>query len=168
MVKKGNLILDESQIKSKIKRIAYEIYEDNFKEKKLVVAGIEDRGYRVAQSLAKELVTISNIQVLLVKVSVDKKSILNSNIELDCDPKLLKNKSIILVDDVLNTGKTLAYSLKPFLNLEIKKLVIAVLVNRSHILFPIMATYTGYELSTTINEHIDVYIEKSPNGVYLN
>jgi len=160
MVKKGNLILDESQIQSKIKRIAYEIYEDNFKEKKLVVAGIEDRGYRVAQLLAKELVTISTIQVLLVKVSVDKKSILNSNIELDCNPKLLKNKSIILVDDVLNTGKTLAYSLKPFLNLEIKKLVIAVLVNRSHILFPIMATYTGYELSTTINEHIDVYIEK--------
>jgi len=168
MVTKGNLILDESQIKSKIKRIAYEIYEDNFKEKKLVVAGIEDRGYKVAQLLATELTAISNIEVLLVKVSVDKKSILNSNIELDCDIKLLRNKSIILVDDVLNTGKTLAYSLKPFLNLEIKKLVIAVLVNRSHILFPIMATYTGYELSTTINEHIDVNIEKSPKGVYLN
>jgi len=168
MVTKGNLILDESQIKSKIKRIAYEIYEDNFKEKKLVVAGIEDRGYKVAQSLATELTAISTIEVLLVKVSVDKKSILNSNIELDCDTKLLRNKSIILVDDVLNTGKTLAYSLKPFLNLEIKKLVIAVLVNRSHILFPIMATYTGYELSTTINEHIDVNIEKSPKGVYLN
>ena len=160
--------MDESQIKSKIKRIAYEIYEDNFKERKLVVAGIEDRGYRVAQSLVKELAAISTIEVLLVKVSVDKKSIMHSDIELDCNPKLLRNKNIILVDDVLNTGKTLAYSLKPFLNLEIKKLEIAVLVNRSHILFPIMATYTGYELSTTINEHIDVYIEKSPKGVYLN
>jgi len=148
--------------------MAYEIYEHNFKEKKIILAGIHDRGYKLAQLLEEQLKAIVPAEVKLVKVTVDKKDLLKSDVQLDCDPKELTNNTVIIVDDVLNTGKTLAYSQKPFLGLKLKKLEIAVLVNRSHILFPIMATYTGYELSTTINEHIEVNIGQSRKAVYLH
>ncbi len=72
-----------------------------------------------------------------------------SEIKLDCDLKELKKKCIIMVDDVLNTGRTFAYGMKPFLTIEVKKIETAVLVNRSHTLFPIYPQYTGYELATT-------------------
>jgi pyrimidine operon attenuation protein/uracil phosphoribosyltransferase len=82
---------------------------------------------------------------------------------------MLRNKVIVLLDDVLNTGRTLAYSLKPFLNVEIKKLHTAVLVDRNHKQFPIAADYIGYALSTTIQEHIEVVLEDNERfGVYLS
>src|SRR5882762_7328633 len=151
-----SLILDAPQINQKIKRMAYEIYENNFREKAVVLAGIEGQGYSFAQLLAKELASISEIQPIVVKVSLDKLAPLQSEISIDVDGKALKKKCVILVDDVLNTGRTLAYSLKPLLNLEVKKIEVAVLVNRSHPMFPIMPAYTGLELSTTLNEHVEV------------
>lgn len=85
---------------------------------------------------------------------------------LDCDAKEVKKKSIILVDDVLNTGRTLAYGLKPFLSTDVKKIETAVLVNRSHANFPIYPQYTGYALATTIKDHVEVVLGKEP-AVYL-
>lgn len=161
-----SLILNAAQINQKIKRMAYEIFENNFKEKTIAFAGIDGQGYVIAQLLMKELAAISDIQPLAVKVSLDKLAPQQSEIAIDVDGKLLKKKCVILVDDVLNTGKTLAYSLKPFLNLEVKKIEIAVLVNRSHPMFPIMPAYTGLELSTTLSEHVEVVLGKKAS-VYL-
>ncbi|MBX9850162.1 MAG: phosphoribosyltransferase [Cytophagaceae bacterium] len=163
-----HLILDKAQTLQKIKRIAIEIYERNLKEKEIVLAGIYDKGYAFAELLQKELNAVSDIQTILVKVSLDKTSPLQSEITLDTDIKLLKKKTIILIDDVLNTGRTLAYSLKPFLNIEIKKLQVAVVVDRQHKSFPISPDYVGYSLSTTLKEHIEVSFEKSRFGVYLH
>lgn len=163
-----NLILDKAQITQKIKRIAYEIYENNFQEKELVVAGIYDKGYILAQLLKSELEEIAPAKVLLVKVMLDKQAPLQSEVSLDCPLSDLQNKTVIITDDVLNTGRTLAFSLKPFLNTGIKKLQTAVLVNRGHKLFPVSADYTGYELSTTIQEHIEVVWEAGRAGVYLH
>lgn len=161
-----NLILTENQILQKIKRMAYEIYENNFREKELIIAGIFDKGFLLAQMLRDELEDISPLRVILVKVEVDKQARVQSEVKLDCERGILENKCVILVDDVLNSGRTLAYSLKPFLNTRINKLEIAVLVNRSHKLFPVSANYTGYELSTTIEEHIEVKLDEQ-KGVYL-
>jgi pyrimidine operon attenuation protein/uracil phosphoribosyltransferase len=83
-----------------------------------------------------------------------------------CVIKELKKKCVVLVDDVLNTGRTLAYGLKPFLNIEVKKIEVAVLVHRSHPTFPLTPTYTGYELSTTLTEHVEVVLGKK-TAVYL-
>lgn len=166
MVIEKNLILDAAQIKQKIKRMAYEIYENNFKEKNIVIAGIEGQGYTLAKLLAKEVESISQLKILLVKVSLDKAIPQQSEVILDCDVKDIKKKCIILVDDVLNTGRTFAYGLKPFLNIEVKKIEIAVLVNRSHTLFPIYPQYTGYGLATTLREHVEVMLGKE-NAVYL-
>lgn len=154
------LVLDASQIHQKIKRIACEIYENNFKEKLLVLAGIDGQGYVFAKTLAKEIKSISSLELNVIKVSVDKLAEIQSNVELDVKPTEYKKKVVILVDDVLNSGRTLAYAMKPFLEAGIKKMEVAVLVNRSNTLFPITPTYTGYEFSTTLTDHVEVKLGK--------
>ena len=166
MVADKNLILDAAQVKQKIRRMAFEIYENNFKEKSLVIAGIDGQGYVLAKLLAKEVEAVAEMEVSLVKVTLDKLAPQQGEVTLDCDIKTVKKKCIIVVDDVLNTGRTLAYGLKPFLDTEVKKIETAVLVNRSHTLFPIYPQYTGYELSTTIKDHVVVMLGKDA-AVYL-
>ena len=165
MVADKTLILDTRQVKQKIKRMGYEIFEHNFKEKGIVIAGIEGQGHILAKLLAKEVENISPLEIKLVKISLDKLAPQQSEIKLDCDLKELKKKCIILVDDVLNTGRTFAYGMKPFLTIEVKKIETAVLVNRSHTLFPIYPQYTGYELATTLKDHVEVNL--SDETVYL-
>ena len=167
MVKDEELILTEETIRQKIRRMAFEIYENNFQEKEIILAGIYDKGYILADFIKKELEEISPIKATKIKVDLDKFAPLQSEITLDCDPKVLKNKAVILIDDVLNTGRTIAYSLKPFLNVKVKKIEVAVLVNRSHSTFPILCKYTGYELATTINEHVEVILSGPKLAVYL-
>jgi len=166
MVTEKSLILDSRQVKQKIRRMAFEIYEHNFNEKSLVIAGIEGQGYVLAKLLTKEVEAISPLEVKLVKLTLDKLAPQQSDVTLDCDLKEVKKKCIILVDDVLNTGRTFAYGLKPFLNIEVKKIETAVLVNRSHTLFPIYPQYTGYELATAIKDHVEVNLGKD-TAVYL-
>lgn len=166
MVAEKSLILDASQVKQKIRRMAYEIYEHNFKEKSIIVAGIEGQGYVLAKLLIKEIESISPIKATLVKIKIDKSAPQENDITLDCETKILKKKSIILVDDVLNTGRTFAYGLKPFLETEVKKIEIAVLVNRSHTQYPVYPQFTGYELATTIRDHVEVNLGKEAS-VYL-
>jgi pyrimidine operon attenuation protein / uracil phosphoribosyltransferase len=167
MATEKNLILNAVQVKQKIRRMAFEVYEQNFKEKNIVIAGIDGHGYVLAKLLKKEVEGISPIEVKLVKVKLDKSAPQQSDVTLDCELKEVKKKCIILVDDVLNTGRTFAYGLKPFLSIEVKKIQTAVLVNRSHTLFPIYPQYTGYDLATTIKEHVEVNLTKEDTAVYL-
>jgi len=161
-----SLVLDAGQVDQKIRRMAYEIYENNFSEKKIVLAGIDGQGYVLAQLLETELKAISPLTTILVKVSLDKTASRQSEITLDKPVKEFAKKCIVLVDDVLNTGRTLAYGMKPFMETEIAKLEVAVLVNRSHTLFPIEPTYSGYALSTALHEHVEVKLGKHA-AVYL-
>ena len=98
---------------------------------------------------------------------LDKQSPQKTEITLDVSSGELKKCVIVLVDDVLNTGRTLAYGMKPFLSIEVKKIEVAVLVNRSHPLFPVQPNYTGYELSTTMTDHVEVVLGKK-SAVYLH
>ena len=166
VAEKKSLVLNTKQVSQKIRRIAYEIYENNFSEKSIVLAGIDGQGYAFAKMLEKELNAISSIKTLLVKVSLDKFSPVQSEVTIDSPVKDLKKKCIILIDDVLNSARTLAYGMKPFLLAEVKKVEVAVLVNRSHTLFPIVPTYTGFELATTLSDHVEVRLGKEA-AVYL-
>ena len=168
MTQERILILNNKQVTQKIKRIAYEIYEHNFEEKEIVFAGIYDKGYILAGLLKDALEKISPITCQLVKITLDKTSLFQSEIAVDCELKSLRKKVVVLVDDVLNSGRTMVYSLKPFLNTEIKKLQTATLVDRNHKTFPIKADYVGYSLSTTLQDHIDVRFEKEEILVYLH
>ncbi len=162
----SNRVLGAVKVNQKITRIAYEILENNFKEKTMVIAGLDGQGYLLAKQIAAELGKISSIKINLVKVLLDKFSPQQSEVTLDVQSKDIKKKCIVLVDDVLNTGRTLAYGMKPFLNIEVKKIEVAVLVNRSNTLFPITPTYTGYELATTLTDHVEVVLGKNAS-VYL-
>jgi pyrimidine operon attenuation protein/uracil phosphoribosyltransferase len=159
-------VLNHKQVGQKITRMAFEIYERNVNSSGVIFAGITGMGMSMARLLAEELKRISPIRVELLEVILDKKAVSKSEVELSDKVELI-NKTIILVDDVLNTGKTLVYAMKPFLDREIQKMEIAVLVNRSHGLFPLRPDYTGFELSTTLNEHILVDVSSNKHSVQL-
>ncbi|OYX24320.1 MAG: phosphoribosyltransferase [Algoriphagus sp. 32-45-6] len=160
-------VLNHKQVGQKITRMAFEIYERNLHSEGVVFAGITGMGTFLANVLADELRRISPIQIEEVEVVLDKKNISTSGVQLS-NHLNFTGKTIILVDDVLNTGKTLVYAMKPFLDQEIHKMEIAVLVNRSHGLFPVRPDYTGYELATTLSEHIRVDFSENQYSVHLH
>jgi pyrimidine operon attenuation protein/uracil phosphoribosyltransferase len=156
------LILDHDKITQKVNRIAYQIFEDNYTEKEIIMAGIAPKGFQFAKLLSETLENISKIKIQLVELKINKDSPIDSKIELSINEKDLSNKVIIVVDDVLNSGRTLIYGVNYFLNGPIKKLSTAVLVNRNHRRFPIHADYVGTSLSTTLQDHVEVKF--SPTG----
>lgn len=163
------LILDKKQIDQKINRIAYQILEDNLTEKELVLAGIWDRGYKLARRLEMVLHEIADFKITMLRIDLEKqKSKLIA--KTDLPESEWQNKVVILVDDVLNSGKTLAYGLGVFLNTPHKKIRTVVLVNRSHKIFPIATDFVGLELSTILKEHVDVVmdVEGEEDRVYLS
>ncbi|HSZ25757.1 MAG TPA: phosphoribosyltransferase family protein [Cytophagaceae bacterium] len=163
-----NIILTKRETLQKIKRIAYQIYEHNYQEQEIAIAGIYDKGYFFAELLVKELATLCNLKITLVKITLDKFAKSQCEVTLDVDVHKLQNKVVVVTDDVLNTGRTLVYSLQPFLSIPLKKLQTAVIVNRSHNNFPVSPDYIGYSLATTLKEHIDVVFEEDKFGVYMH
>lgn len=161
-------ILTSLQTRQKIRRIAFEIYEQNFEESTIILAGIAGEGYEFAKILTEELRSISPLDVKLVQLLFDKTIHQQSEIKFDDASVQLENQVAVVVDDVLNTGRTLAFALEPFLKVRMKKLQVAVIVDREHHLFPVSANYVGYSLSTTISERVEVILSRSSEeGVYL-
>lgn len=146
-------ILDKDGVKRKLRRMALEVAEQNSEEKDLLIAGIVGTGVVVAQAIAAELRRIVPVNVTVVTIQLDKKDPLAVAVEPDI---AVQDKVIIIADDVANTGKTMFYALKPFMQAYPKKLQTLVLVERSHKLFPIQTDYTGLTIATTLQEHIAV------------
>ena len=157
-------ILDKEKVDQIIKRIAYQIFENNM-DGEIVLVGVDKGGRLFADILSEHLLEISGKTANCYTLMIDKDNPLSQEITMDGSIEDLKNKSVILCDDVLNSGKTLAYSLSKILTVGVKKVETAVLVMRSHSRFPIYANYKGYELSTTINEHVQVKLDE---GVFLS
>ena len=161
-------ILSTVEIRQKLNRLAYEVLENNFSEKELFVVGIDGNGYKVAMQLMERLKTISSLRLTLGKISLDKDAPWNGEPKIDFTEKAFVNKSIVLVDDVLNSGKTLMYAVKLFLDKPVKKINTVVLVDRSHRRFPVKADFVGLTLSTTTQEHIETdFSKKEKEAVYL-
>ncbi len=162
-------ILDQVQIKQKIKRLAIEILENNFEEKSIVLAGINNNGTGFAKLLEKELKKITEITIQIATIRITPAAPLSTPVELNVPVESLKGKTIIVVDDVANTGRTIFYACKPILNIIPKKLEVAVLVDRKHKTFPIYPKYVGVSLATTLKEDIDLRILNTEEwGVYLS
>lgn len=162
-------LLTAQQIHRKIRRIAFEMYEHNLHESSVILAGVAGEGHQLATLLAEQLRAISPLQVHLVALQFEKTLPHQSAIHLS-DPTLsIANQNVVIVDDVLNTGRTLAFALAPFLAVPIRKLQVAVLVNRGHRLYPVSADFVGYSLSTTFDDHIQVRLgaEHEQQGVFL-
>ncbi len=161
-------ILTHEQIQHKIRRIAYQIYEANVEEKHLVIAGIDGGGLKFARKIQTVLQKITNAEVILCKVMMDKGDPLKSGVTTSIPEADYANRSVVLVDDVLNSGTTLIYGVHHFLRTPLKQLKTAVLVNRNHKKYPVKADYKGISLSTSLHEHIKVVITGRNDAVYLN
>ncbi len=167
MNSKHNLILSEDKIEKILDRIAIQIIENNLQFGELVLIGITGQGYKMAEILRNNIAGSKwPLKCVLYHLEIDKGKPTRSSIDLECEPSELNGKAVVLVDDVLNTGRTLAYSLSFILDASLKQVETVVLVNRSHTSFPISPTYSGIELSTTIDEHIEVKLDKKV-GAYL-
>ncbi len=162
----GSKIKTLKDIHSSIERIAYQIYESNSEEKVIFIAGIGEKGKVLSSLIGKSLSSISKIKVELITLYIDKKNPLN-RINSDKSLNVLKNNSVVVVDDVLNTGKTLIYAVSYFLQAPVKSIKTAVMVNRNHKKFPIKADFKGISLATTINEHISVILDGPDPGIFL-
>ena len=158
--------MDQKHIQKTIKRISYQIYETNSEENELVLAGIKENGLELATRIQKELKKISDLDVVLIEIKMDKKNP-RDKISVSQSISFCENKSVVVVDDVLNTGRTLIYAVKKFLSIKLKKIQTAVLVNRNHKNFPIKGDFKGISLSTSIKEHINVRFGKD-EGIYLS
>lgn len=160
-------ILSDDQVKQILKRLAYQVYEKNFNEKELIIAGIEGRGVQVAELLSMELSAICKIKLHVTDIVLDKSNPAEKQIVLSNTKLNTSGKSVVVVDDVLNTGKTLLYALIPFVKDKARRIQTLVLVDRNHKTFPVSADYVGTQLSTTLQEHVEVTIEKKKVNVYL-
>tara|TARA_X000000368_G_C23018240_1_gene706793 strand:- start:646 stop:1149 length:504 start_codon:yes stop_codon:yes gene_type:complete len=166
MLSSENLIFDEKKIQYCTKRIAYQIFESNINNKEIFLLGIADNGFVFAKEIEKNLSKITQIKITTLKLEVDKNKP-GDKIFLDFKVKNLENKSVVVVDDVLNTGLVLAHALKFLLTVYIKQIKIAVLVNREHNKFPIKADFKGISLSTSVNETVKVNLNGKQIGIYL-
>ncbi|MBT5859117.1 MAG: phosphoribosyltransferase, partial [Flavobacteriales bacterium] len=155
-MKDASKILDKKQLQQKVNRLAWQVYERNYTQKEIVIVGIEKRGVELSKRLANVISDISDLKVSSATISLDKDNPYSSEIIFSLDSKQIENKVVILVDDVLNSGKTLMYATKEFLSVPIQKLSTLVLVNRNHNRFPVKADYEGMSLSPTLQEHINV------------
>lgn len=160
-------ILNHTQFNQIIKRLAYQVYEQHFDEKGIVIAGIDGRGFDLAKILATEIEQISKLKVELTAIVLNKENPTEKQIELSNKQIKSTQKSVLVVDDVLNTGKTLLYGLIPFVNQKARKISTLVLVDRNHKNFPIAANFIGISLSTTLQEHVEVQIVKDKVQVFL-
>ena len=160
-----NLVLDAEQIRRKIKRMSLEVAEQNLEEKELIIAGIAGNGEVVAKALIKELNKLSVFKTIFMTIQLNKKDPLRVSLNNSSD---FSEKVVLIVDDVANTGRTMLYALKPFLEKYPKKIQTLVLVERSHKLFPVETDFTGLSIATTLQEHIAVETEgESITGAWL-
>jgi len=162
-----NIILNHAEIEHKIKRIAYQIYETFVDEKVIVIAGISKNGFVFAKKIAENLESISKIKTVLCEVKIDKQNP-SGEIRTSIAPEEYSGKGLVLVDDVLNSGTTLIYGVRHFLNVPLTKFKTAVLVDRNHKKYPVKADFKGISLSTSLKEHVNVVFENKGDYAYLS
>jgi pyrimidine operon attenuation protein/uracil phosphoribosyltransferase len=159
-------ILREEDIINKVCRIAYQIWEDNVNHKEIIILGIADNGFSLAGMISAKLQEISGMKVVLGKISVEKHAKLPS-VEISLREEQYHMASIVIVDDVLHTGKTLLYAVNKVLETPVEKLKTAVMIDRNHKLFPVKADYKGLSLSTSMQDRVEMCVKKGEIQVYL-
>ena len=163
---KRKIILNTVQVNQKITRIAHQIIESNIGEKEVIIAGIEKNGYIIAVKLKEILTKISDLNITTCSVKINKNNPLDE-VATSLSKEEYRNKSLVLVDDVLNSGATLIYAIKHFLDTEIKQFKTAVLVNRNHKKYPVKADFKGISLSTTTISHVKVRFKENIAEAFL-
>ena len=159
-------VLDHDRVKRKLQRIAIQLHEENHDEASIVLVGIAPRGVKVAQRLADLLRKSGDLEVEALELTLDKDDPLRRPAQLSAPLESLGGRVVVLVDDVLMSGRTLMHAAAHLVRAPLKKLTTMVLVDRRHRAFPIRADIVGLTLSTTMQEHISVELG-ARDGVYL-
>jgi pyrimidine operon attenuation protein / uracil phosphoribosyltransferase len=158
-------ILSDLQIRQRITRLAYQLWEANFGTPALRLVGIHGGGYRLAELLTAELTRINPaLQLTLTLLTLHKPEPLAQPLTLDPAPESLHGETVVLIDDVLNSGRTLAFALAEVLRRNPARIQTLLLVDRQHPAFPVAATFTGLTLATTLADHVRV--ELPADGVF--
>ena len=165
-MKKDSLIMNSKRINDCAHRISYQIVESSTNRKEIILIGIKNNGFIFAQKIHNFLKKITDRKIELLSVEINKKNP-HKSITLKNQFNNIDNSSVILIDDVLNTGKTLMYTIKFLLNYKINQLKTAVLIDRNHKDFPVKVDFKGLSLSTSVNEHVEVVLKKNNEGVFL-
>ena len=160
------VILNHREIVHKIRRMAYQVYETNVNETEVVIAGIHENGFVFAKKLKAQVEKIAPFKVILCEVTMDKQNPINT-VKTSLKLSEIENKSVVLVDDVLNSGTTLIYGVKHFLDIPLKQFKTAVLVDRNHKKYPVKADFKGISLSTSIHENVVVDFTKNDYSISL-
>ncbi len=155
-----NIILSNQEIEHTTKRIAYQIYETFIEEEEIVIAGIANNGFIFAKKIADALHLISSLKISLCEVQINKQSP-SEGVTTSIPKEAYTNKGLVLVDDVLNTGTTLIYAVKHFLDVPLQKFKTAVLVDRNHKKYPVKADFKGISLSTSSMDNIEVVFDEN-------
>lgn len=162
------IILSHLQIEQKINRLAHQILENTFEEEHFFIAGIAGNGSLLAKLLKDVISQHSDQKIELIEISMNKDKPLSSPIELSISDEKIDNSCIILVDDVLNSGKTMQYALGKLLEQPLRIIKTVALVDRKHRRYPIKADFVGLSLSTTLKEHVEVSLENGNYSALLN
>ena len=136
--------------------MAMEIYERHSKDTVIYFLGINKKGYQLAKLISEDLERLSPIKTKLGRLLIQPESPLTGEISMDLPATDLRKKTVIVVDDVMNTGRTLFYSFKCLMDIMPKSLEVCVLVLRMHKSFPVNVDYYGLRLATTIKQNIEI------------
>ena len=155
------LIMENEEILSRLHRMAFEIYERNYHHQVLHVIGVNERGSYLASKILEYLQKVSPLEFVYSQAQVDKHSDpISYGIQLEMDPAELKGKDVIIVDDVLYTGRTLLNVVAILLQAGPSTIQTAILVDRGHRSLPISPDFVGVELATTLQQHVSVEIDR--------
>lgn len=159
-------ILSAEVADKKLRRMALQVVEENYTETQLVLIGIKNKGSVIAEKISQYIKEVFTGEIVLLELSMDKKNPLTINLDTDMD---FTGKTIVLIDDVANSGRTMLYALKPILQQLPKKIQTLALVERTHKTFPVDVDYVGFSVSTTLDEHILVEVENGKvTGAWLD
>ena len=159
------VVLDEKAIDRALARVAHEILERNKGSEKLVILGIPTRGYHLALRLRKEIEEIEGVQLPTGAVDAtlyrddlgikkDQPSLKRMEIPISID-----GRKIIMVDDVLFTGRTIRAAMNALMDFGRPLAIqLAVLVDRGHRELPIKADYVGKNIPTSLKEGVKVHL----------
>lgn len=162
------LILNSKQVSQRLNRLAWQVYEHCSEEQEIILAGIGRNGLTLARRIAALVESISPLNVQVTKVELDKDQPLEHPIVVEASASDCKDKVVLVIDDVSNSGKTLMYGVKPFLEFPVKAILTLVLVDRDHNRYPVKTNFVGLSLATTMQEHISVSLDAAGDAVYMD
>ena len=161
------VILNHQQIQQKITRLGHELLENCFEENKIFIGGIQGNGFELAKKIAAIISKNSDISVNQFEIKINKTEPWKEEVSLNIDEDKLKKGFIILVDDVINSGKTMQYALVKILERPTKTIRTVVLVDRKHRRYPVKADIVGLSLSTTLKDRIEVVLGTTDSKAFL-